>query len=98
MYSDLVCCCYSRLAIPNTFQDIYSKSDKDYIKETIFLKNTSSLSRQAVIEQIIAKQSKQKIKGLLREMEEYKNSLDGSEKTEYEIHSEDVYKKIKALL
>lgn len=79
-------------------KDIYPKSDKDYIKETIFLKNTSSLSRQAVIEQIISKQSKQKIKGLLREMEEYKNSLEGSEKTEYESHSEDVYKEIKALL
>jgi len=79
-------------------KDIYPKSDKDYIKETVFLRNTSSLSRRAVIEQIISKQSKQKIKGLLREMEEHKNSLEGLEKTEYEIHSEDVYKKIKALL
>jgi len=79
-------------------QDIYPKSDEDYIQETIFLKNTSSLSRQAVIEQIIAKQNKQKIKGLLREMEEYKNSLEGLEKTEYQIHSKDVYKEIKALL
>jgi hypothetical protein len=79
-------------------KDIYPKSDKDYIKETIFLKNNSSLSRRAVIEQIIAKKSKQKIKGLLREMEEYKNRLEGSEKTTYEIHSEDVYEEIKALL
>lgn len=79
-------------------QDIYPKTDKDYIKETIFLKNTSSLTRQAVIEQIISKLSKQNIKGLLREMEEYKNSLEGIEKTEYQIHSEDVYKEIKTLL
>lgn len=55
-------------------QDIYPKTDKDYIKETIFLKNTSSLTRQAVIEQIISKLSKQKIKGLLREMEKYQNN------------------------
>jgi plastocyanin len=79
-------------------QDLYPKSDEDYIQETIFLKNTSSLTRQAVIEQIISKLSKQKIKGLLRAMEAYKNNLEGLEKTEYEIHSEDVYKEIKALL
>mgnify|MGYP006896933468 CR=1 FL=1 len=79
-------------------QDLYPKSDEDYIKETIFLKNTSSLTRQAVIEQIISKLSKQKIKGLLREMEAYQNSLEGLEKTEYQIHSKDVYKEIKALL
>jgi len=79
-------------------QDIYPKSDKDYIKETIFLKNSSSVTRRAVIEQIISKLNKKQIRGLLREMEEYKNSLEGYEKTKYERNIEDVYRRIEDLL
>lgn len=79
-------------------KDIYSKCDEDYIKETIYLKNPSSVSRRAVIEQIISKLSKKQIRVLLKKMNEYKNTLEGPEKTEYENHSEDTYERIKALL
>ena len=79
-------------------QDIYPKSDKDYIKETIFLENSSPVTRRAVIEQIITKLNKKQIRGLLREIEEYENSLEGYEKTKYERNIEDVYRRIKDLL
>lgn len=79
-------------------KDIYNKTDEEYIKETIFLYNSCPLSRRAVIEQIIAKLSSQEIEQLLREMDNYKNSLEGLEKTEYEIYSEDTYNQIRELL
>ena len=79
-------------------KDIYPKSDEEYIKETIYLKNPSSLSRRAVVEQIISKLSKQQIRVLLKKMDEYKNGLEGLEKTEYEIYSRETYERIKALL
>jgi hypothetical protein len=78
-------------------KDIYPKPDKDYIIETIYLRNNSPLTRRAVVEQIIAKMSKQEIKDLLLKMDEYKNSLDGLEKTEYEIYSKDIYERIQRL-
>ncbi|HOF16237.1 MAG TPA: hypothetical protein PLF32_06225 [Bacteroidales bacterium] len=79
-------------------QEIYPKSDKKYIKETIYLLNPSSKTRRAVVEQIIAKQSKAEIELLLKKMDDYKNSLEGSEKTIYELKSKDTYEQIKALL
>ena len=79
-------------------QDIYPKSDKDYIKETIFLENSSPVTRRAVIEQIISKLNKKQIRGLLQEIEEYKNSLEGYEKTKYERNIKDVYRRIEDLL
>jgi len=79
-------------------QDIYPKSDKKYIEETIYRQNTSVAARRAVIEQIISKMDKQEIKALLNEMDEYKNSLKGSEKTEYEFYSKETYKIIQELL
>jgi len=79
-------------------QEIYQKSDEEYIEETIYLKNDSKTSRRAVIEQIISKIDKQEIKTLLNKMEEYKNSLEGLEKTEYEIYSKETYKSIQELL
>lgn len=78
--------------------DIYPKSDKKYIEETIYLKNGSKTSRRAVVEQIIAPLPKHKIKDLLRKMDEHKNSLEGLKKKEYEIYSQDTYKNIQALL
>ncbi len=77
---------------------IKPKSDDEYIEETIFLKNTSTVSRRAVIEQIISGLSKNKIKELLAKMDDYKNNLKGLKRTEYEVYSEDVYNRIKALL
>jgi len=77
---------------------LYPKAEKDYIEETIFLKNDSWLSRRAVIEQIISKLDKTEIRALLEEMESYANSLDGVEKSAYEIYSRETYEKIEALL
>ena len=79
-------------------KDIYPKPDNEYIEETIYLRNGSSVTRRAVVEQIIAKMSKQEIKELLKNMDEYKNSLEGLKRTEYEIYSKDTYEKIQELL
>ena len=79
-------------------KDIYPKSDEDYIEETIYLYNSSPTTRRAVVEQIITKLPKEKIKNLLKKMDEYKNSLEGLEKTEYEVYSKDTYDWIKELL
>lgn len=79
-------------------QKIYPKSDEAYIKETIFLKNKSRITRQAVMEQIISKLNKQHIKVLLREMDEYKNNLEGREKENYMRNSRVLYNEMKALL
>lgn len=79
-------------------QDIHPKSEEAYIEETIFLKNSSPVTRRAVIEQIISKKSKAEIKAILKKMDDYKQSLKGLRKTEYEIYSEDTYKRIQSLL
>jgi hypothetical protein len=78
--------------------EIYPKSDREYIEETIYLRNPSSQTRRAVIEQIIAKLSKAEIELLLEKMDAYKNRLEGLKKTEYEFYSKDTYEQIKALL
>jgi hypothetical protein len=79
-------------------QEIYPKSDRQYIIETIHLYNTSSKTRRAVIEQIIATKSKAEIESILKEMDDYKNSLEEPWKTLHEIKSKDIYDQIKALL
>ena len=79
-------------------KDIYPKPDKDYISETIFLRNGSFATRRAVVEQIISKMNKQDIKDLLKKMDKYKNNLEGLKKTEYEIYSKDTYNEIQGLL
>jgi len=78
--------------------EIFPKSEKDYINETIYLKNDSKISRKAVVEQIIAKLSKEEIKELLLKMDNHANSLKGYEKTTYETYSAETYKQIQALL
>lgn len=79
-------------------QEIYPKSEEAYIEETIFLFNSSPETRRAVIEQIISKKSKTEIKALLKKMDDYKQNLKGLKKKEYEINSEDTYKRIQSLL
>lgn len=79
-------------------KDIFPKPDQEYIDETIYRKNNSELIRRAVVEQIISKMSKDEIAGLLKKMDEYKNSLEGLERTEYELYSKDVYERIKDLI
>lgn len=77
---------------------IFPKSAKDYINETIYLKNDSKISRKAVVEQIIAKRSKVEIRELLSKMDNYANSLKGDEKLAYETYSVETYEQIQALL
>jgi hypothetical protein len=79
-------------------QEVYPKSDEEYIEETIYLKNGSKTTRRAVIEQIISKMNKEEINTLLNKMDTFKNKLEGLEKTEYEIYSEDTYQRIQDLL
>lgn len=79
-------------------KEIYPKSDREYIKETIYLSNGSSATRRAVVEQIIAKKSKAKIELILKEMDDYKNSLEEPWKSIYEQKSKDIYEQIRALL
>lgn len=78
--------------------EIYPKPDKEYIEETIYLRNPSAQTRRAVVEQIIAKLSKAKIELLLEKMDAYKDRLEGLKKTEYEFYSKETYEQIKALL
>ncbi len=79
-------------------QEIYPKSDRKYIIETIHLYNTSSKTRRAVIEQIIATKSKAEIESILKEMDDYRKNLEEPWKTLHEIKSKDIYDQIKALL
>ncbi len=59
------------------------------------MRNTSSQTRRAVIEQIIAKLSKSEIGIVTQKMDDYKNSLEGLKKTEFELYSKDSYEQIK---
>jgi hypothetical protein len=86
------------IAVGLDVMKINPKSENSYIEETIYLDNSSPITRRAVIEQIISKQSKDKINELLDEMDRYKQSLEGLELTEYEIYSKDVYRQLRALL
>jgi hypothetical protein len=79
-------------------QNIYPKPDDEYIEDTIYLYNNSETTRFAVIEQIISKLKKEEIRDLLNKMDEHRNSLEGLEKSEYEIYSKETYEKIKSLL
>lgn len=79
-------------------KDIYPKTDGEYINETIYRKNNSELTRRAVVEQMISKMGKDEIAGLLKKMDEYKNSLEGLERSKYEMYSKDTYDRIKDLI
>lgn len=79
-------------------QEIYPRSDRQYILETIHLYNISSKTRRAVIEQIIATKSKAEIESILQEMDDYRNNLEEPWKTLHEIKSKDVYEQIRAFL
>ncbi len=78
--------------------NIEDKSDDEYIKNTIYLKNDSEVSRRAVIEQIISKRSREEIQSLLNKMDQYKKSLKRSKRIQYEISSEGIYAALQSLL
>ncbi len=77
---------------------IAPKPESSYIKETIYLKNKSKLTRRAVMEQIISKLDKDRIRELLHEMDTYKKSLNGTDSIEYEIYSKGVYQQLQSYL
>ncbi len=79
-------------------QDIYPKTDREYIRETIYCRNGSAVSRRAVVEQIISKLGRDEIRELLNEMDAYKNSLEGIQKSSYERCSKNVYERMQTLL
>ncbi len=79
-------------------QDIHPKTEKQYIKETIYLKNNSATTRRAVVEQIISNMDRNEIKELLKKMEQHEKSLSGNEKTSYKRNSKKLYTQIRDLL
>lgn len=78
--------------------DIFPKPEKAYINETIYLKNDSSTSRRAVIEQIISKLDKGDIRKLLKRMDNHLKRLEGQEEMNYRQLSGETYEKIRALI
>ncbi len=79
-------------------QEIHPKSEGEYIKETIYLKNDCQMTRRAVIEQIISKLSVKQIRALMDKMEKYKNQLEGLKKQEYEIYSKETYQMLEDMV
>lgn len=80
-------------------REIYPKSEREYIEDLIFVaKEGSVLTKRAIIEQIISPMSEQGIREILDRMNEYKNSLGGVEKMEYELYSKETYARIRDLL
>lgn len=81
-------------------QNIWPKSDKEYINETIYLHNSSEMTRQAVTEQIISKLNKEEIEKLLKKMDKHYNKPIESDQIKY-IYKDPrkvVYQRIKDLL
>jgi len=78
-------------------QEIYPKPDKEYIND--FLSSEGNhLTRRAIAEQIISKLSKEEIRDILKKLDDYKNSLEGFEKEQFEFFSADRYELLKKLL
>jgi hypothetical protein len=66
-------------------QEILPKSDDAYINDLIhWEKGGSTITRKAIIEQIITKKSKKDIMEILIKMEEYGDNFDGYEKSLFE--------------
>ena len=78
-------------------QEIKPKSDKKYIKDIVEFKS-SSLTRQAIIEQIISKKEPQEIEDILKRMEKFYNSLEGYDKSKQTLHYNETYEHIQKLL
>lgn len=82
----------------NDVQQNYSRSDRDFVEETIYMKNPSSLTRQAVFEQIISNLEKEEIRYLLRKMKLHKNRLREPESERYWRRAEGLYRQMEELL
>ncbi len=79
-------------------KEIYPKSDREYINETIYLHNGSSATRRAVVEQIIATKSKAKIKSILKKMDKYYDGFEEPFTRTYKRQAKETYDQIKALI
>lgn len=79
-------------------QDIYPKSDEEYIDEIVYRTSEGKITRRAIIEQIISKLDKDEIKQILKRMDDYSKTLEGYEKSSYDYYSKETYESIKDLL
>jgi hypothetical protein len=80
-------------------QDLYPKSEKSYIEDFVYTgKGGNGLTKRAIAEQIIANKSKDEIRAIITEMDDYKKSLTGLEKDEYELYAEDAYLLLEEML
>jgi len=74
--------------------ELYPKPDSTYINQIIYYKNKSSIAQRAIIEQIIDKQEKRKIKIMIKKMNEYQKNLKGYKKKQYKRYYRKVTNKI----
>ncbi len=75
----------------------WNKNAKILIQDIIEL-NGNFNYRKAIIQSISQKLSKQDIESVLRKMDNYQNSLEGLEKTEYKIYSKETKELLKSYL
>ena len=78
-------------------QEIYPKSDKDYINDFIST-GGNRLTNRAIAEQIISHLSEEEIRNLMKRLDDQKNKLDGFEREKFEFYSEYKYELLKGLL
>ena len=82
-----------------TLEEVYPKSDKQYIEYFISWENGGNAeTRRAILEQIISNKSKDEIRDILKRMDKYKANLDGYERSSYEFGMEEYYEQFKKLL
>ncbi len=79
-------------------QTIYPKSDDAYIEETLLLQNPSPVTRRAVAEQIMTKQSKELIHSYISRIDKQIADLEGTEKLNYERRIEPIYQLLQGML
>lgn len=77
---------------------IFPKQEKDYINDTIYCNNPSSLTRRAVIEQVISLLDGDKITTLLKKMDRYEQKLKGSHQQEYSLNAQSVREQLKKIV
>jgi len=73
-------------------QQIYPKPEEEYINDLIYAKKGDcSLTRRAIIEQIISSKRPEEIQKIIDKIDAYKNQLKPRERKEYELFSEETY-------
>jgi hypothetical protein len=79
------------------FEKYWNKNDKILIQDIVEL-NGNLNYRKAILQSISKDLSKKDIQNILHKMDKYQNSLDGLEKTEYEIYSKETRELLKTFL